>query len=288
MNVRSFAKINLGLEVVRRRPDGYHDIRTLFQSVDLADRLELEPAADGTVRLEGDDPSVPWDETNLIARAARLLQAETGTGAGAFIRVTKAVPPGRGLGGGSSNAAVALLALNRLWSLRLGPEALARLALRLGSDVPYFLHGGLCLGESRGEALTRLPDLPPRPCLLVFPPYPILTAEIYAGLGPSLTSEGKDSKIMRFLDSGDFGLLENDLESVIFRRYPELKDLKWFLRDRGAELSLVTGSGSALFGMFPGREDAAKALDELRGKPEARLAETLPREGYWTRVGAGV
>ncbi len=288
MNVRSFAKINLGLEVLRRRPDGYHDIRTLFQTVDLADRLEIEATADGEVRLFGDDPSVPWDGTNLIARAARLLREETGTGAGAVIRVAKSVPPGKGLGGGSSNAAVTLLALNRLWSLGLGPEDLARLALRLGSDVPYFLRGGLCLGESRGEALTPLADPAPRTCLLVFPPYPILTADIYAGLGPFLTSEAKDSKIMRFLDSGDFGLLENDLESVIFRRHPELEGLKRSLRDRGAALSLVTGSGSAVFGLFPGREEAVQAMDGLRGWPEARLAETLPREGYWTGVGAGV
>jgi len=288
MNARSFAKINLGLEVLGRRPDGFHDIRTLFQTIDLADRLEIEATADGAVRLDGDDPSVPWDGTNLIARAARLLQAETGTGAGAVIRVAKAVPPGKGLGGGSSNAAVTLLALNRLWSLGLGQEALAGLALRLGSDVPYFLRGGLCLGESRGEALTPLLDPAPRTCLLVLPPYPISTAEIYAGLGPFLTSEAKDSKIMRFLDSGDFGLLENDLESVIFRRHPELEGLKRSLRDRGAALSLVTGSGSAVFGLFPGREEAARALDGLRGWPEARLAETLPREGYWTGVGAGV
>jgi 4-diphosphocytidyl-2-C-methyl-D-erythritol kinase len=288
MNVRSFAKINLGLEIVAKRPDRYHDIRTLFQSIDLADRIELEPTSDGKIRLEGDDPSVPWDRTNLVSRAARLLQQETGTSAGAFIRVTKAVPPGKGLGGGSSNAAVTLYALNRLWALGLGPETLAELALGLGSDVPFFLHGGLCLGESRGEALTRLADFPPLPCVLVFPPYPILTAEIYAGVGPSLTSEGKDSKIMRFLDTGDFGLLENDLEHIIFRRYPELDGFKRFFKGQGAMLSLVTGSGSAVFGLFSDAERAREALGKLRGKSEARLAETLPREGYWTQVDAGV
>jgi 4-diphosphocytidyl-2-C-methyl-D-erythritol kinase len=288
MHLKSFAKINLGLEIVRKRSDGYHDIRTLFQSIDLADRIELEPTADGRIRLEGDDRSVPWDETNLVFRAARQLRERSGTAAGAFIRVAKAVPPGKGLGGGSSNAALTLYGLNRLWSAGFGPEALAEMALRLGSDVPYFLRGGLCLGESRGEALTPLADFTPLPCVLVFPTYPILTSEIYAGVGTSLTSEGKESKIVRFLDTGDFGLLENDLEHVILQRYPELEGLKRFFKGQGARLSLVTGSGSAVFGLFLERERAREALAQLRGKSEARLVETLPREGYWTHVGAGV
>lgn len=287
-NFRSCAKINLGLEVVRKRPDGYHDIRTLFQSINLADRVEIEVAPDGEIWLEGDDLSVPWDETNLVHRAARLLRERTGTAAGAVIRVTKAVPPGKGLGGGSSNAAVTLLALNRLWSTGLDLDALAGLALNLGSDVPYFLRGGLCLGESRGEALKALADFDPLACVLVFPPYPIRTSEVYAAVGPSLTSGGKDSKIMRFLETGDFGLLENVLEHVILRRHPELEEFKRFLRAQGAELSLVTGSGSAVFGLFSERDKAQEALDKLRGGPEVRLAETLPREGYWARVGAGV
>jgi len=288
MRLRSCAKINLGLEIVRQRSDGYHDIRTLFQSIDLADQIELEPTADGRIRLQGDEPAVPWDETNLVHRAARLLRERSGTAAGAFIRVSKVVPPGKGLGGGSSNAALTLYGLNRLWSAGLGPEELAGLALRLGSDVPYFLRGGLCLGESRGEALTPLPDFSPLPCVVAFPPYPILTAEIYAGLGPSLTSEGKDSKIMRFLETGDLGPLENALEHVILQRHPELEDLKRFFRGRGATLSLVTGSGSAVFGLFSGKDQAREALDELRGTSEARLAETLPRQDYWAHVGAGV
>ena len=287
MRLRSFAKINLGLEVLRKRPDGYHEIRTLFQSVDLADELELELTADGRIRLEGDDPAIPWDGTNLVHRAATLLRAASGTAAGAFIRVSKAVPAGKGLGGGSANAALTLVGLNRLWSAGLGPEELDRLALRLGSDVPYFLKGGLCLGESRGEALTPLPDLAPLPCVLALPSFPILTAEVYAGLGASLTSGDKDSKIMRFLETGDFGLLENALEKVILRRHPELEGLKRFFRERGAMASLVTGSGSAVYGLFSRPDAAREALEGLRAVSEARLVETLPRTDYWARVGAG-
>jgi 4-diphosphocytidyl-2-C-methyl-D-erythritol kinase len=287
VNVRSFGKVNLGLEVVRRRPDGYHDIRTLFQTVDLSDELTFEPAADGALRLEGDDPSIAWDATNLIHRAARILREKTGCALGASIGVRKRVPPGKGLGGGSANAAVTLLALNALWGLGLSLDELAGPALSTGSDVPYFLRGGLCLGEGRGEALTALPDLPPVSCLLVFPPYEISTAEVYAGFGPFLTSGAKDSKIMRFLDTGDFGLLENDLEKVVLQRNPELDALKRFLKDGGASLAMVSGSGSAVFGLFPEKDKALAARERLGGKSTAVLTETLPRDGYRTRVGAG-
>jgi 4-diphosphocytidyl-2-C-methyl-D-erythritol kinase len=287
MTVKSFAKINLGLEIVGKRPDGYHDIRTLFQTISLSDELHLEPASAGVLHLAGDDPSVAWDETNLVHRAARFLREKTGTDQGARILVKKSVPAGRGLGGGSSNAAAALLGLNRMWGLGLDAPALAGLARRLGADVPFFLHGGLCLGEDIGDRLTRLPDLAPRPCLLVFPAFPIPTASIYAGVAPPLTSDGKVSKIMRFLESGDFGLLENDLEHVIFRAHPELESWKRLFRERGAILSQVSGSGSAVYGLFADAESAMEAQRRLPGTPAARLAATLPREGYWAQLGAG-
>lgn len=288
MTVKAFAKINLGLEIVRRRSDGYHDIRTLFQSISLADELVLEPAPAGVILVEGDDPAVAWDGTNLVHRAARMLRDRTGTKKGVRIRVKKMIPPGKGLGGGSADAAATLLALDEMWGLDLAPEEMAFMARSLGADVPFFLKGGLCLGEGIGDLLTLIPDLPPLPCLLLFPSFPISTAKIYGGLGAALTSEGKPSKIMRFLESGDFGLLENGLEDVIFRSHPELEGLKMSLKDRGAMLSLVSGSGSAVYGLFASREEAREALGELRGESEAVLAETLSREGYWAELGAGV
>jgi len=287
MTVRSFAKINLGLEIVGRRPDGYHDIRTLFQTVTLADELDIAPAPDGRFELSGDDPSIAWDASNLVARAARLLRAETGTGRGARTAVRKTVPAGRGLGGGSSNAAAALVALDRFWDLGLGTARLAPLAGRLGADVPFFLHGGLCLGEGIGDRLTPLPDLAPLPCLFVVPPYPIPTPSIYAGVDPALTSPGKVSKIERFLGSGDFGLLENDLERVIFRAHPELERWTCFFRERGALVSQVSGSGSAVYGLFPDTASAEAARRRLPDGTDARFAATLPRESYWAQLGAG-
>ncbi len=287
MTVKSFAKINLGLEIVNKRPDGYHNIRTLFQTISLADEIDFAPAPDGVLELDGDDPAVAWDRTNLIHRAARLLQGEAGPAKGAKIAVRKSVPAGRGLGGGSSNAAATLLALNGLWCLGLGAVELARLARGLGADVPFFLRGGLCLGEEIGDRLTPLTDLSPRACLLIFPPFSIPTPSIYAGIDPALTSPAKGSKIMRFLESGDFGLLENDLERVIFRAYPELERWTLFFREQGALLSQVSGSGSAVYGLFPDTASAEEARRRLPGTTDARLAVTLPRDGYWAQLGAG-
>jgi len=287
MTVRSFAKINLGLEIVGKRPDGYHDIRTLFQTISLADEIDLEPAPDGRLEISGDDPAVAWDGTNLVHRAARVLREKTGIAGGVRIAVRKTIPAGRGLGGGSSNAAATLLALNNLWGPGLAPGELALLARGLGADVPYFLKGGLCLGEDIGDRLTLLPDLAPLACLLVIPPFPIPTPSIYAGVEPALTSPGKGSRIMRFLESGDFGLLENDLERVIFRGHPELERWTRFFREQGALLSQVSGSGSAVYGLFPDPASAEAARRRLPGTPDARLAATLPRESYWAQLGAG-
>ncbi|HSA97250.1 MAG TPA: 4-(cytidine 5'-diphospho)-2-C-methyl-D-erythritol kinase, partial [Acidobacteriota bacterium] len=194
---------------------------------------------------------------------------------------------GRGLGGGSSNAAATLLALDGLWGLGLEKEDLAPLARRLGADVPFFLQGGLCLGEGIGDRLTALPDLPPLACLLVFPPFPIATASVYAGLGPVLTSPAKVSKIERFLESRDFGLLENDLERVIFRAHPELERWKSFFQGEGALVAQVSGSGSAVYGLFPDPARAEAARRRLPGTTDARLVATLPRAGYWAQLGAG-
>jgi 4-diphosphocytidyl-2-C-methyl-D-erythritol kinase len=287
MRIKSFAKINLGLEIIGRRADGYHDIRTLFQTISLADELEFEPAPDGVLALAGDDPSVAWDGTNLVHRAARLLRGRTRTEAGVRIVVRKRIPAGRGLGGGSSNAAATLLALNRLWRLGLEAPDLAPLAGTLGADVPFFLQGGLCLGEGIGDRLTPLEDLAPLACLLVFPPYPIATPSVYAGVDAALTSPGKVSKIERFLGSGDFGILENDLERVIFPAHPDLERWTDLFREAGALVSQVSGSGSAVYGLFPDAAGAEAARRRLPGETDARSAATLPRESYWAQLNAG-
>ena len=291
MRIRSYAKINLGLEVLGKRPDGYHDIKTLFQWIDLHDTLAFELLETPEIRLSGDDPSVPWDETNLVHRAARLLQERSGTRLGAEIRVEKRIPAGRGLAGGSGDAAMTLHALDRLWDCRTSRQDLRALGATLGSDVAYFLEGGLCLGEGRGERLTPLPDLPNLSLVLALPDFPVPTAQIYANLGSaSLTSDPKDSKISGFLEAGDFGFLENRLEETIFSFYPQLKEYKSLFREHGAELSLVTGSGSAVYGLFRDRGAAGRCLAEIRAcgaAVEAVEAVTLTREQGWNALDAG-
>ncbi len=287
MKVRSFAKINLGLEILGKRADGYHEIRTLFQAVDLCDELEFEDLGDGPVVLEGDDPSVPWDETNLIARAAAALRKEAGTGRGARIKVSKRIPAGRGLAGGSSNAAVTLIALDRLWGLGLGADALFRLAAGLGSDTAYFLHGGLCLGEGRGEVLTELADRPSRACLIGWPDFGVSTPDAYRAFRPALTSTLKASKINRFLEDGECRLLENDLESVVVAEHPEIARLKGFFQEKGAALALMSGSGSAVFGLFA-EGGTARAVPENPSRNwKVFSGRTLSRKEYWNGIGVG-
>jgi len=286
MKYRSFAKINLGIEVLGKRDDGYHEIRTLFQAIDFGDVLEFDPLAEREILLSGTDPSIPWDERNLIHRAARLLQQDFLKSGGVEIRVTKKVPAGRGLGGGSGNAAMTLLALDRLWGLELDRSRLQDYGRRLGADVPYFLEGGLCLGEGRGDVITPLPDLPVTSCVLVLPSFPILTPDIYGRL--RLTSPHEDSKMNRFLARREFGLLENKLEETVFSLYPRLKAIKSSFLHQEAVLSLVSGTGSAVFGLFEDRRKAARALAMMRRTEKALLVETLSRERYWERATAGV
>jgi 4-diphosphocytidyl-2-C-methyl-D-erythritol kinase len=285
MKIRSFAKINLGIEILRKREDGYHDIRTLFQAVDLSDLLEFKPVSGHEIRLNGNDRAIPWDERNLIYQAAHVLRLKC-WGAGVEINVDKKIPAGKGLGGGSGNAAMTLYALNKLWDLGLSAEELHKTARELGADVPFFLEGGFCLGEERGDAVTPLPDLPRLYCVLALPALAISTAEVYGHL--RLTSEAKESKITQFLALKEFGLLENRLEDAVLSLYPRLRTIKDFFRQREAVLSLVTGTGSAVFGLYLEREKAEKALTELIRTEEALLVKTLPRERYWKRVTAGV
>ncbi len=289
MKIRSMAKINLGLEVAGRRPDGYHEIRTLFQAIDFSDVLEFELREANEISLRGDSSSVPWDERNLVYQAAQLLKRTYSVRPGVSIRVAKAIPAGRGLGGGSSNAAMTLYALNKLWDLGLSQRELLEAGAKLGADVPFFLEGGLCLGQGRGDVLEILPDLPRLHCVLALSDQPVSTVEVYARL--RLTSPDKESKISQFLTEGELGLLErleNRLEETVFSLYPRLKEYKDFFFESEAVLSLMSGSGSAVFGLFRDREKAEKALAGLKKRTGALLVETLSRERYWKRATAGV
>jgi len=288
MKLHSFAKINLGLEVLGKREDDYHEVRTLLQTINLYDVLEFRSIPTDTILLRGDDKRVPWDGRNLIHKAAQLLRDNHGVSTGVEVRVQKRIPPGKGLGGGSSNAAMTLYALDRFWGLNLGKRALMELGKSLGADVPYFLEGGLCLGLGRGDEVEIIEDLPACYCVLVLPETTILTASVYSQFRPSLTSNTKDSKIIRFLENRRLQLLENSLEETVFRSYPQIKAIKSLFQRLEPELSLMSGSGSAVFGLFFEERKAREALKELNKIHLSLLVETIPRGRYWGRLDVGV
>ena len=252
------AKLNLFLHVVGRRPDGYHLLQSVFRLIDRADTVHLEVRDDGRVVREGALPGVSEDD-DLTVRAARLLQAHAPAGAGVNIRLEKILPMGGGLGGGSSDAATVLLALNRLWRLDLSRETLQRLALRLGADVPVFVFGQTAFAEGVGE-LLRPVSVPPAWYVVLTPPVQVPTAAIFAA--PELTRNTPAIKIAPF----SAGMGRNDLQPVVIIRYPEVaRHLEWLARFGEARM---TGSGACVFASFETEAAARKVLNQL---PETML-----------------
>lgn len=261
------AKLNLFLHVLGRRADGYHLLQTAFRLIDLADTLQFEPREDGAVALARPLDGVPEAE-DLTVRAARLLQAETGCARGVTIAVEKRIPLGGGLGGGSSDAATTLLALNELWGTGLSRAALARLGLALGADVPFFLFGRNAFGEGVGEVLTAL-ALPPAWYVVVTPQVTVPTREIFAA--PELTRDTKPLKITAFFP----GLGRNDLEPVVRARFPEVgRALDWLGRFGDARMS---GSGSSVFVECGSAERAGAIAAQVPGPWRAWPVRGLER-----------
>ncbi len=280
--VRALAKINLDLRVLAKRPDGYHELRTIFQTISLADAIEVEftPARRNRIAVH----CSPEIADNLAERAARMVMDRRGPKGDVTIRVTKRIPMGGGLGGGSSDAAAILLALPVLSGRRLDIPALAVLAGQLGSDVGFFLLGGTAVGIGRGAELFPLPDGPARTGVLVTPGVPVSTAEAYRRLSPQLTSELQENKIFSFQsqawEAGDpirgpypaAVRATNDFEAVVFEQHPALAVLKRRLSRAGARPALMTGSGSAVFGLFQDRNGADRALELLKDQPAVRIS----------------
>jgi 4-diphosphocytidyl-2-C-methyl-D-erythritol kinase len=279
IDVRCPAKVNWSLWILDRRADGYHEIETVLQAIDLFDDLRVCPGPDMT--LECDDPAIPTDGSNLVLQAADALrQAAGGSLTGARFVLRKRIPVGGGLGGGSSDAAGALVALNALWGLGLDPGGLAEVGARVGSDVPFFLHGGTALGTGRGERIAPLEFAGNVPILLGLPPFGISTAEVYDRVRRRLTLPRNDvsvSRLSRLKVPGgkDFGAAPNDLEEVVFEGWPELSEFRDALLDAGAESAKLSGSGSTVFGAFERRAAAREAARTLRASFETwGLVET--------------
>jgi 4-diphosphocytidyl-2-C-methyl-D-erythritol kinase len=294
LSVRAYAKVNLGLEVLGARDDGYHELRTLFQTIDLHDDLVLRPRPRGVV-VRCDHPLVPADATNLAARAAEALRSHAGVEAGVEIGIRKRIPVGGGLGGGSSNAAAVLLGLDRLWGTGLGPDGLHRLARRLGADVPYFLLGGTALGLSRGDEVYPLRRQIRAHVVLVDPGIHVSTARVFARLDARLTPRTNSNSIFYFVSRelegpGGFRHLANDLEEAALEEAPALRvqagRIRAVLLREGASLAALSGSGASYFGLFGGARAAARARAALRAEGLTALAtRTLTLDQYRTAWG---
>jgi len=293
LRLRAFAKINVGLKVFARRTDGYHELRTVYQTLALHDRLELSLATEGRgIEVTCDDPAIPAGRQNLVYGACQSWKQARKFRGGIRVRLEKRIPAGSGLGGGSSDAAAALLGLEHLTGDRLDAVTRFKFAARLGSDVPLFLYGGRVLGCGRGEQVYPLVDLPRRPCLVVFPGFTVSTVEAYQALdgnrsaaNPPLTEGEQTFRIGSFGARSSFpqetwGPAENDFEHVVFARWPGLARLKRRLSRAGAEIASLTGSGSAVYAVFP---SARKLMGAWRQTPAGWLAfrtRTLSRQEY--------
>ena len=266
LTLQTSAKVNLALEVLGKRPDGYHELVTLLQAVDLSDRLALEEY--DSVTLQTTDTRLPTDEKNLVVRAVRLLQEATGTSRGVRIRLDKRIPVAAGLGGGSSDAAATLWGLNRLWKLRWPAARLAELATELGMDVPFFLRGGRTLATGRGEILTPLPAAPQLALVLVSPNFPLSTREVYERVPQTLREDG--SRARALLDSlvtrsatRVAANLYNSLEAVVEPAYPVITRIKSALRNAGALGAVMSGSGPTVVGVARSLEHAKQIRTRL-------------------------
>jgi 4-diphosphocytidyl-2-C-methyl-D-erythritol kinase len=278
---RAYAKVNLGLEVVGRRPDGYHELVSLFQTIDLYDELRLEPAEE--IALACSEPTLAGPD-NLVWRAARLLQERAGVRRGARIVLSKGIPVAAGLGGGSADAAAALLAFDRLWQVGLPLPALAELAAMLGADVPFFLQGGTALVEGRGEVVRPLPPAPARWLLLLCPPVLLerKTASLYARLAPGLYDSGSTTRAaVAAVEQGRFprdDSLRNTFDKVADAAFAGLAAHRGRLAAATGRPVHLSGSGPSLFVVYERREEAAEALAALRS---AGLPVHLTATGPW-------
>ena len=264
----SFAKINLQLRILGKRDDGFHDLWTVFQTVSLHDMIHF--AESDTLELSCDDPNVPTDERNLIIKTAKALQKMTGTNKGAAMHLEKLIPLPGGLGGGSSNAAVALVGLTKLWDIPASDNGLRTIAAALGSDVPFFLYGGTAIGTGRGEMIEPIADREEQFMLVVTPNASVSTRDAFERLNATTLTNAGLNRILRVcrLEAESLDLhhsvLINDFEARVFEAHPEIRRVKETLLELGAVNAAMSGSGASVFAIFDKtetRQAAIKALD---------------------------
>jgi 4-diphosphocytidyl-2-C-methyl-D-erythritol kinase len=319
VSVRSFAKINLGLHIGARREDGFHDLLTVYQTLALHDVIRVSLARGGGIEVRCDNPGVPQDESNTCSRIVKKVMQLLRVKDRVIVDIQKRLPVQGGLGGASSNAVSALLGLERLLGKPLPGQERLRIAAEVGSDLPLFLIGGTVLGVGRGEQVSPLEDLPATACVVVTPQIGISTPKAFEEWDQRMAQEltlptpsdrmGKLGRGISAWLSGRYSgaprsgrrkrrgragnpLLElvrtgikNDFEQVVFSEYPELSEVKCALECAGARYASLSGSGSALYGLFASRQEASAAAEKLRKQGwTAQATVTLTRRQYWSRI----
>ena len=286
MTIRAHAKINLDLRVLGTRPDGFHELRTVFQAIALHDVIECIPR-EGPFAIECDTAGIPLDRSNLIWRAAEALWRSlrrTGPLAGVLVRLQKRIPLQAGLGGGSADAAAALVGLARAWRVPVRPAQLTDLAATLGADVPFFLSGGTALGLGRGDEVYPLADLPRHWVVLLVPGFGVSTADAYGWYDQERERGHSGAREPQFVPGpwpSRAAQMINDLEAPIARHHPEIDQMKTALRRAGALAAAMSGSGSTVFGLFQRRGDAVAASERLAGSGwRVLLTDSLGRAEF--------
>lgn len=265
------AKINLGLDVLRRRDDGYHEVKMVMQTVGIRDRLEFRKLPENVIRMETDRRGLPVNEHNLVYRAVRLMKETFGIQEGVFVRLQKNIPIAAGMAGGSTDAAAAIHGMDRLFDLKLTLEEKQKLGVKIGADVPYCLMGGTALSEGIGEILTALPAVPCAHLVIAKPAISVSTKFVYENLHANSLTRHPDIDGMVFsIQKGDLAgitsRMENVLETVTIKHYPIIEEMKAFLKEQGAMNALMSGSGPTVFGVFEKEETARRAYEAMRQK----------------------
>ena len=263
-NYTSHAKINLGLQVLNKRKDGYHNLHSLFIEIDLADELSFRETSEFKLSIEGAD--LPLGENNLITQAYRLIRSKVvDIQAKYAIHLKKKIPIGGGLGGGSSNAATVLTALNQLWELNLTKDELEAMSKSLGADVPFFIRGGIQLIEGIGDLLSPIDPAPMKDLqfILIVPPIHISTPWAYRALNKTLQPDKSRPKFAPLSRPMNWELFDNDFERIIYETYPEIRETKVNLQKAGALYAGLSGSGSTVFGVFDNLQKAKSILEQF-------------------------
>jgi len=271
LKLKSPGKINLRLDVLGKRHDGYHDLRMLNSSVSIFDDIEIEIIDKGIEIICENDPTVPSGEENIVFQATKEIMAYSNKNVGVRITINKNIPAGAGMGGGSSNAAAVLMGLNQLLKVQLSKEKLMSIGLRFGADIPFFMYGAPAIATGVGENLTKVKKLPKMPLVIIFPNQVVSTGAVYekyrqedvSGANDDLPDEYTSKKAV-------LKVLNNDLESVTGKQYPIINELKELLVKNGAMGAQMTGSGPCVFGIFSDKEKAEKAFKKLQPKAEER------------------